>query len=154
MTVDVSSEITIQRSRSEVAEYASNPDHAPAWYVNIKTVEWKTDPPVKVGSQIAFVAHFLGRRLAYTYEVVELVPGERFVMRTAQGPFPMETTYTWETATGGGTRMTLRNRGMPKGFSRLVAPLMARAVRSANRKDLAALKVLLEAREDTAAGTP
>ena len=144
MAVDVSSEIVIQRPRHEVAEYASNPDHAPAWYVNIKTVEWKTDPPVKVGSQIAFVAHFLGRRLAYTYEVIELVPGERFVMRTAQGPFPMETTYTWETATGGGTRMTLRNRGMPKGFSRLVAPLMARAVRSANRKDLAALKALLE----------
>ena len=144
MAVDVSSEIVIQRPRHEVAEYASNPDHAPAWYVNIKTVEWKTDPPVKVGSQIAFVAHFLGRRLAYTYEVTELVPGERFVMRTAQGPFPMETTYTWETAADGGTRMTLRNRGIPAGFSRLVAPFMARAVRSANRKDLAALKALLE----------
>ena len=43
-----------------------------------------------------FVARFLGRRLAYTYEVVDLVPGERLVMRTADGPFPMETTYTWE----------------------------------------------------------
>ena len=146
MTVDVSSAIVIHRPRHEVAEYASNPDHAPAWYVNIKTVEWKTDPPARVGSKVAFVAHFLGRRLAYTYEVVELVPGERFVMRTAQGPFPMETTYTWETAAGGGTRMTLRNRGMPAGFSRLVAPFMARAVRSANRKDLAALKALLETR--------
>ena len=152
MTVDVSSEIVIQRPRNEVAEYSSNPDHAPTWYVNIKTVEWKTQPPVEVGSQIAFVAHFLGRRMAYNYEVVELVPGERFVMRTAEGPFPMETTYTWETTVEGGTRMTLRNRGMPKGFSRLVAPFMARAVRSANRKDLAALKALLEARGDTAAG--
>ena len=154
MAVDVSSEIVIQRPRNEVAEYASNPDHTPSWYVNIKMVEWKTPPPVKVGSQVAFVAHFLGRRLAYTYEVVELVPGERFVMRTAEGPFPMETTYTWETTADGGTRMTLRNRGMPAGFSRLVAPFMARAVRSANRKDLAALKELLESRGDTAAGTP
>jgi uncharacterized membrane protein len=144
MTVDVSSEITIERPRNEVAEYASNPDHTPSWYVNIKSIEWKTAPPVQFGSQLAFVAHFLGRRMAYTYEVVELVPGERFVMRTAEGPFPMETTYTWETVTDGSTKMTLRNRGIPVGFSRLVAPFMARAVRSANRKDLAALKTLLE----------
>jgi len=148
MTVDVSSEINIQRSRKEIAEYTSNPDNTSQWYVNIKTDEWKTAPPVQVGSRIAFVAHFLGRRMAYTYEVIELVPGERFVMRTAQGPFPMETTYAWETAADGGTRMTLRNRGTPTGFSRLVAPFMARAVRSANRKDLAALKTLLEARGD------
>jgi uncharacterized membrane protein len=153
MKVDVSSEIVIQRPRNGVAEYSSNPDNAPTWYANIKTVEWKTPPPVRIGSQIAFVAHFLGRRMAYTYEVVELVPGERFVMRTAQGPFPMETTYTWETTANGGTRMTLRNRGTPTGFSKLVAPFMARAVRSANRKDLAALKKLLETRGDTTAGT-
>jgi len=144
MLVDVSSQIVIARPRHEVAEYCANPGNAPAWYVNIKTVEWKTPPPVRVGSQVAFVAHFLGRRLAYTYEVVEWVPHERFVMRTAQGPFPMETIYTWETTSAGGTRMTLRNRGTPAGFPALIAPLMARMIRRANRKDLAALKALLE----------
>lgn len=92
--------------------------------------------------------------MAYTYEIVELVPGERFVMRTAEGPFPMETTYTWETTADGGTRMTLRNRGTPTGFSKLVAPFMGRAVRSANRKDLAALKTLLETRGAAAGGRP
>jgi uncharacterized protein YndB with AHSA1/START domain len=148
MKVDVSSEIVIQRPRDKVARYASNPDHAPTWYANIKTVEWKTPPPVAVGSHIAFVAHFLGRRMAYTYEVVELVPSERFVMRTAEGPFPMETTYTWQSTADGGTRMTLRNRGTPTGFAIFVAPFMSRAVRNANRKDLAALKKLLEDRGD------
>ena len=152
MDVDVSSEVIIQRPREEVAEYSSNPDNAPTWYVNIKTVEWKTLPPPRVGSQIAFVAHFLGRRMAYTYEIVELVPGRRLVMRTAEGPFPMETTYTWETTASGDTLMTLRNRGTPTGFSRLVAPFMARAVRSANRKDLAALKALLDANRGAAPG--
>jgi hypothetical protein len=90
------------------------------------------------------VAHFLGRRLAYTYEVRELVPGERFVMSTAEGPFPMETTYTWTDAPSGGTAMTLRNRGEPSGFSKIAAPMMARAMRRANRKDLQRLKSLLE----------
>ena len=144
MMVDVVTETVIRRPIGKVAAYASNPDHVRDWYVNIKEVEWKTAPPVAVGSQVAFVATFLGRGLSYTYEIVELVPGEKLVMRTAEGPFPMETTYTWETTPEGFTRMTLRNRGMPTGFSRWVAPLMVQAMRRANKKDLACLKALLE----------
>jgi uncharacterized membrane protein len=144
MAVDVATEIDIQRPRVAVAEYAGNPDNAPEWYVNIKSVEWKTEPPLRVGSRLAFVAHFLGRRLAYTYEFVELVPGERIVMRTSEGPFPMETTYTWEPLGEGRTRMRLRNRGEPSGFGRVAAPFMAGAMRRANRKDLQRLKAILE----------
>jgi len=145
MAVDVISSIEIERPRDVVAAFASDPTNAPAWYVNIKSVEWQTSPPVVLGSRIAFVAHFLGRRLAYTYEVVELVPGERLVMQTSQGPFPMQTTYTWEPLAPARTRMTLRNRGEPSGFSRILARPMAAAMRRANRKDLARLKHLLEA---------
>jgi hypothetical protein len=144
MAVDVVTDIVIARPPSEVAAFAANPANAPAWYVNIKSVEWKTPPPMRIGSQVAFVARFLGRRLAYTYEIAELVPDRKLVMRTAQGPFPMETTYTWESSPAGGTRMTLRNRGNPSGFSVLFAPLMTAAMRRANQKDLARLKQLLE----------
>ena len=144
MSVDVSTSAIINRPRALVSSYAANPDHAPEWYVNIKAVEWKTVPPIEIGSRIAFVAQFLGRRMAYTYEVVELVPGERFVMRTAEGPFPMETTCTWETTSDGATRMTLRNQGTPSGFSGWLAPFLAGAMRRANRKDLAALKKRME----------
>jgi uncharacterized membrane protein len=144
MAVDVVTETTIDRPCAEVASYAGNPDNAPEWYVNIKSVEWKTTPPVGVGSRLAFIAQFLGRRLAYTYEIVELVPGARLVMRTAEGPFPMETTYTWTPAGETRTRMTLRNRGEPSGFGKLAAPFMAAAMRRANRKDLARLKAILE----------
>jgi len=142
--IDVTTELEIARPRSDVAAYASDPDNATAWYANIKSVEWETPKPASVGSRIAFVAQFLGRRLVYTYEVKTLVAGERFVMATAEGPFPMETTYTWEDSASGGTRMTLRNRGEPSGFPALLAPLMAGAVRRANRKDLARLKEILE----------
>lgn len=67
-------------------------------------------------------------------------------MRTANGPFAMETTYNWETLADSSTRMSLRNRGEPNGFSRLVAPFMARAMRKANEKDLAKLKSVLESK--------
>ena len=146
MTVDVLTETIIARPVAEVATFAADPDNAPAWYVNIESVEWKAAPPLRVGSRVAFVAHFLGKRLAYTYEFVEWVRNERLVMRTSEGPFPMETTYTWQSADAGATRMTLRNRGEPAGFSRLAAPFMAAAMRHANRKDLARLKDLLERR--------
>ena len=144
MPVDVLTEILIERPRPEVAEFAEDPIKAPEWYVNIRAAEWKTPPPLRIGSRLAFVAHFLGRRLAYTYEVIDYAPAERLVMRTAEGPFPMETTYTWETLPSGATRMSLRNRGEPRGFARLAAPFMQTAMRKANQKDLARLKSLLE----------
>jgi hypothetical protein len=147
--IDVVNEIVIAKPRAFVASFSANPDNAPKWYVNIKSVEWKTERPLRPGSKIAFVAQFLGRRLAYTYEVAEFVAGERFVMRTSEGPFPMETTYTWTSTALGHTRMTLRNRGAPTGFSRLVAPFMSVAIRKANRNDLAALKELLERTGDS-----
>jgi uncharacterized membrane protein len=142
--VDVRSEIEIARPREEVAAYAADPGNAPEWYENIESVEWETEPPIAVGSRLAFLARFLGRRLAYTYEIRELVPGERLVMSTAQGPFPMETAYEWADAPGG-TRMTLRNRGRPSGFATVAAPVLAAAMRRANRKDLERLKRILEA---------
>ena len=144
MAVDVRTEIVIARPRAAVAAFAADPDNVPKWYVNIKSVEWQTEPPLRIRTKLAFVAQFLGRRLAYTYEVVEFVPEQNFVMRTSEGPFPMETSYAWKSTADGGTHMTLRNRGEPSGFSRLLAPLMSPAMRRANRNDLARLKQVLE----------
>ena len=144
MAVDVLTEITIERPRDEVAAFAADPSNATTWYKNIKAVEWETTPPAVVGSRVRFRAHFLGRALEYTYEVRGIELGARFVMATAQGPFPMETTYTWEDAGPGATKMSLRNRGEPSGFAAVTAPVMARAMRRANQADLQRLKALLE----------
>lgn len=144
MPVDVGTWINIDRARSEVAAFAADPDNVTAWYQNIESVDWRTPRPLAVGTRLAFAAHFLGRRLSYTYEVLEFVPGERLVMSTSAGPFPMETTYSWEDTASGGTRMTLRNRGEPKGFSKVASPILQRAMRRANSKDLEQLRRALE----------
>lgn len=142
--VDVRTEITINRPLKSVADYVANPDNAPEWYVNILSAEWKTPKPLQLGSKVAFKARFLGKDLAYTYEFVEFADGEKLVMKTAEGPFPMETTYTWESIDENSTKMTLRNCGQPSGFSKIFAPFMARMMRKANTKDLINLKRILE----------
>ncbi len=144
MAVDVRTEIAINCAIDDVYAFASDPDNAPKWYKNISSVEWVTSRPLRLGTEVAFVAHFLGRTLRYTYEVVELEPGATLTMRTSEGPFPMETSYAWRAAADGTTIMGLRNRGEPSGFSRWVAPLMSGAMRRANIKDLKLLKSILE----------
>ena len=146
MAVDVLTEVVIDRPLRVVADYVADPANAPEWYTNIESVEWRTEPPVAVGSRLDFVAHFLGRRIAYTYEIAEFVEHERLVMRTTQGPFPMETSYRWSAPDNRSTHMTLRNRGEPSGFAGIAAPLMSAAIRRANQKDLNRLKTLLESR--------
>ena len=146
MAVDILCELEIPRPRAEVAAYAADPDNTTSWYANIEAVEWLTARPLTVGTRLAFTATFLGRRLSYTYEIRNLVPGERLVMSTAQGPFPMETTYTWDDAAEGATRMTLRNRGEPAGFAKVAAPVMARAMRRAMNGDLRRLSGILQQR--------
>jgi uncharacterized membrane protein len=144
MAVDVLTEIVISRPADIVAAYAADPSNAPAWYKNISSISWETSPPLRAGSRVAFTARFLGRQLAYTYEIIDFIPAERLVMRTAQGPFPMETTYTWQSVDDGSTRMTLRNRGEPAGFSKVASRLMSVAMRRANRTDLRKLRTILE----------
>jgi uncharacterized membrane protein len=144
MAVDVMTEIVIGRPVGVVAAYAADPSNAPAWYQNITSVTWETGPPLQAGSRMTFSARFLGRHLSYTYEITDFIPAERLVMRTAQGPFPMETTYTWQPVYDNSTRMTLRNREKPAGFPRLAAPLMTTAIRHANHKDLCKLRTIIQ----------
>jgi hypothetical protein len=143
VSVDVQVGVIIDRPVDDVAYFAGDPGNAPQRYTNIASVIWQTPPPFSVGSRLDFVARFLGRTLAYTYEVVELEPNRRLVMRTADGPFPMETTYPWSEVDGVATRMTLHNRGIPAEFAKLTAPMVAGAMRRATIKDLGRLKHLL-----------
>lgn len=146
--VDVTVTRVMDAPRAEVADLAGDPSNAPRWYSNIRSVRWHGEPGVRLGAQVDFVARFLGRDLAYTYEITDLAPAERLVMRTTSGPFPMETTYLWwdepDGPRGSRTGKSLRNAGAPRGFASLGSGAVAVAMRRAMTRDLQRLSLLLQ----------
>lgn len=142
--VNVQTEIVINRPIKEVATYAQNPETATEWYQNIVSSRLMSSRPIRVGSEIAFEAKFLGKKLSYTYKVVELNPNKKLVMRTSDGPFAMETTYYWKEIDQDTTKMMLRNCGNPSGFSKFMKPFMSMMMKKENKKDLERIKDILE----------
>jgi uncharacterized membrane protein len=144
MSTDVEVETVIRRPRGEVADYAMDWRNDTTWIRALSEARQVTDGPVGVGSRVERVAGFLGKRIEYVNEIVELDPGERLVMRSVKAPFPMTVVYEFEDADGG-TRMRIRTEGDASGFYKLAGPLLAAAVRRGVAGDLAKLKATLEA---------
>jgi hypothetical protein len=137
---DVSAETTIERSREEVARYATDWRNDREWIGAVSEVRLVQEEP----QQVERVAGFLGKRIEYVNEVVEHEPGRRLVMRSVKAPFPMTVTYEFEDAGRGGTLMRIRTGGDASGFYRLAGPLLSRAVKRGVSGDLERLKKRLE----------
>src|SRR5829696_2765840 len=114
--MDVQVEQVIQHSREDVARYAMTPENEPIWIGGIKESHMVTDPPVRVGTEVARVASFLGKRIDYALRVTEHDPGRIIVMDSVRGPFKMRVTYAFEDAARGGTRVINRVEGESSGF--------------------------------------
>ena len=141
---NIQTKITINRALGIVSEYAANPDNTPKWSEHINHALRQSPQPLSVGSQIVFNGKFWGREMDYTYEVIEYFPGLKLVMRSTDGQYPMEMTYSWIAKSPRETQMILQNTGGPSGFSKVFSPLMANRMKKANKKDLKRLKRVLE----------
>jgi carbon monoxide dehydrogenase subunit G len=147
MAIDVAAETVIMRPRSEVAAFVMDPANDQTWIKAFSSVEPLTDPPTAVGSQVKRVAGFMGRRIVYVMEVVELEPESRLVMKTVEGPFPMTVHYEFEPLGSegeSGTLVRVRNQGGSDGFMAAFGPLMGWMVNRQVKKDLALLRSVLE----------
>jgi carbon monoxide dehydrogenase subunit G len=142
--MDVQVEETIARPREDVARFAMAPENETRWIGGIKESRMLTEPPLAVGSEVARVASFLGRRIDYALRVIEHEPGRIIVMDSVRGPFPMRVTYAFADDSAGGTRVRNRVEGEATGFYGLAAPLMSAAVRRSLRGDLRTLKRIME----------
>ncbi len=143
MSLDVTTDLVIDRPRHVVAAYVIDPAHDPIWIGGIKEAEMLTPPPVAEGTHVRRIATFLGRRIEYVLEIARLEPDTEVAMRSVKSPFPMTVTYLFTDAPGG-TKMTIGVTGEPDGVYRLGGPLMAGGVRRSIAGDLKRLKGLLE----------
>jgi hypothetical protein len=128
-----------------VWDYLADPVNDVTWTSGLLEARPLTEGPYAPGFRVERVSQFLGRRLTYTIEVKDVVPGERVEMETTAGPFPIRVTYALEPVEGG-TRFSIRNRGEPSGFFALTGPLLAAAVRRQVQLDVETLRDVLESR--------
>jgi uncharacterized membrane protein len=147
VSIDITAEVAIRRPLGEVAAYMIDPAHDPEWIGGVRSVRTETPPPLAVGSRVARVASFLGRRVEYVNEVTELDPERVLDMRSVKAPFPMRVTYSFAAgATDGAPTTVVRNRvrGAPGGFLALFGPLLGPLVKRSVQKDLERLRDLME----------
>jgi uncharacterized protein YndB with AHSA1/START domain len=142
--IDVTAESTIARRREDVAAFAMEAENDTRWIGGISSARRLTEGPTAVGTRVERVAHFLGRRVEYVMEVVELVPSELIVMRSIRSPFPMRVTYSFEDEDAS-TVARVRVEGGPEGFYRMAGGLMAPAVKRNIQSDVKRLKQIMEA---------
>jgi hypothetical protein len=151
--VAVTTDIVINLPREKVAEFATNPDTVYLWYAPIRSVEWQSPPPLQVGSKLAVTIEWFGLLLQNSFQVVEYIPGQKLIVRSVNEIFQLEITLGWHAIDGRTTRMTIRSRGLPVGFSKVLTPLIAWVVKRINHRDLKFLKRLLEKRRATLQAT-
>jgi uncharacterized membrane protein len=148
VSIDITAEVAIRRPLRDVAAYMIDPAHDPEWIGGVREARMETPPPLAVGSRVARVASFLGRRVEYVNEVVELDPERVLDMRSVRAPFPMRVTYSFEPRGDGdgATTTVVRNRvrGAPGGFFAVFGPLLAPMVKRSVQKDLERLRDLME----------
>jgi hypothetical protein len=138
--------IEIARPVEAVFAFTHDPANDAMWQPTIAESRVLTEGPMRVGTRIAEVRRFLGRRIEATYEVTELEPNRRSSIKTTSGPIPLTGSYVLEPVDGR-TRFTMRLETDAHGFFKLAEPVFARMARREMESNLGHLKDLLESRE-------
>ena len=143
--LEVTTKLVIAKPRERVAEFAAEPDNAPKWRSRVKSVTWKTERPVTVGSRIAFEAQNSGKKGGTVFEVTMFEPGHAMKMRSIGAPYPLELIYVWEEGeTAGTTNCKVISRAKPEGLNKVISPFLKGQYKSDNLADLKKLKEIVE----------
>jgi uncharacterized protein YndB with AHSA1/START domain len=147
MAIEFTVEVHIARPPADVFAVAGDPARLPEWQPLVVATERLNggSGPLREGARIRETREVRGRRVEQVVEVATYDPPRRFDLRIVEGPFPVHGDFLFEPSAGG-TRVRLRAHGGLPGAKRLLEPAFALLGRREMRRQLAALKAVVEGR--------
>ena len=143
--IEVTASIDVRRPSEEVFAFLADMANNPRWQNGMRSCEWTSEPPLRLGSTYDQVASFLGKEIRSSFEVTEFEPGRRIRIRSTGGSMPIDVTRTVEPADDRSTTVAAVVRGDASGLFRIAEPVMRALVRRSVQRDYDRLKDLLEA---------
>jgi uncharacterized protein YndB with AHSA1/START domain len=141
--IKVEKSIVINKPVQEVFSFVTGADNYTKWQAGVEQVI-EGGPRNTVGSQFTEVRKFMGQEMRTTLELTEFVPNARWAAKVVKGPVPYEVNMTFESVDGG-TKVTTRVDGEPKGFFKLAEGMVGSQLEKSLAEDELNLKELLEA---------
>ena len=140
--------VVIARPAEEVFDFLALAEYLPRWDSSVLECVQVGSGPVTVGTRYRGASRIVGRRIEWTTEVTEFVPGVRMTSRSVEGPLTFTVSYEVSSCPAG---TTLRYRlaaesGLGGAFGRALEPIVQRAQTKVVRANLDTLVRLLEQR--------
>lgn len=125
---EASNTVEIARPPADVFAFLADGTNGPRWRTGVLDVAHKSGEGRGTVYAQGVKGPF-GRRVAADYELTAYEPDTRIAFRAIAGPERPEGSYDLEPA-GDGTRVTFSLSCTPTGFARLMAPMVAKTMRS------------------------
>ncbi len=136
--------VSINQPVEQVFAFIRDTRNTARWHPSLSEARATLEGPAQIGTQVTEVRTFIGRKMESTFEIVELEPNKRIVMKSVSGPFPLKVTILFESL-GKATRITLDGETEPRGFLKLADGMIAGMLQKELETDLSAAKHVVEA---------
>lgn len=140
--------VVVARSVDEVFDFLMIATNLPRWDSSMLECVQVGGGAVTAGTRYRGASKILGRRIEWTTEVVEFVPGVRAASQSVEGPLTFTVSYE-VSASPAGTTVRYRlaaESGLGGAFGRAMEPIVQRAQTKVVRANLDTLASLLEQR--------
>lgn len=142
--MELSATQTIHRPADEVFAFVADASNNPRWQRGMRSCQWTSPPPIRVGSTYRQEARFLGRSVVTEFEVVELEPGRSMTIQSTSGPFPITVRRSVTPLDASTSRVEAAITGDPGRFFRLAGRLLQRMAQRSVTADYLRLRALLD----------
>jgi uncharacterized membrane protein len=142
--------VIIARPAAEVLDFLVRAENLPRWDSSVVECVQLDAAPVTVGTRYRGASKILGRRVEWTVELTDFVPGRKSESTSVDGQSAFTVSYDLS-AVSDGTRLRYRlaaDSGFGGAFGRAMEPLIEKAQTNVVKANLATLVRLLDPQPD------